>query len=201
MKFEEVIRFTSFLHKLSGIMRTVKIANRQGYENDAEHSYQVAMVSWFVAERLGMQINRQLLLEYSLVHDLVEVYAGDTDMFISSEEHRASKLQREAAALERIKKEFPEFPSLAERLEAYEHLVDLESKIVCLVDKLLPDLSVYLSDDDYYIRNKVTFEDWEKWFDYKLKKLGITENKILDVANAFKQFVITRKPFYPPSEQ
>lgn len=200
MNFEEVISFTSFLHKLSGIMRTVKIANREGYENDAEHSYQVAMVSWFVAERLEVQINQQLLLEYALVHDLVEVYAGDTDMFISSEEHRASKPQKEAAALEKIKKEFLEFPSLTERLEGYEHLIDLESKIVCLVDKLLPDLAIYLSDDDYYIRNKVMFENWQKWFDYKLKKIDINDSKIMDVVNAFKQFVIARKPFYDPTK-
>jgi len=196
MKYEELVNFVGFLHKFSNVMRTVKVSGREGFENDAEHSYQVAMASWFIAERMGLKVNQQRLLEYALVHDLVEVYAGDTDMFISSKEHIASKAEREAAALDRIKREFSDFPSLAERLHDYESLLDLESKIVCMVDKFLPDLSLYIGNDDYYKRNKVTLQEWEKWFNSKLKKIGFEDSKMLELANSFKQFVVSRNPFY-----
>ena len=46
-------------------------------ENDTEHSYNLAMTAWYLAKWFP-ELNRDLLIRYALVHDLVEVHAGDT---------------------------------------------------------------------------------------------------------------------------
>lgn len=113
-------------------------------ENDAEHSYQLTMLSWYIVDVFGLDLNKDLVLKYSLVHDLVETYAGDTYIFDKNENLHTSKEEREHQALERIKSEFPEFSELWRYIVGYEKKLDNESKFVYALDKIIPVINIYL---------------------------------------------------------
>jgi putative hydrolase of HD superfamily len=197
MEINEIVRFADFLSAFPNIKRANRIKGKNDFENDSEHSYQLALITWYVTDLLKLNLNRQLILEYALAHDLVEIYAGDTYTFLNnSENHKSTKQQRESDAFERIKKEFPNFLSLHSSIERYENLVDPESKFVYILDKILPDINIYLSNDTYYKEAKVTLESWKEWFRLKIEKLEIKDEKILNLIDQLIEFQKTQEVFY-----
>lgn len=114
------------------------------YENDTEHSYNLAMTAWFLAEHFP-HLDRDKLIRYALVHDLVEIHAGDTYVFDSSEKLE-SKQEREDRALEKLRKDWADFASLTEEISAYENRDTEEAKFVYALDKIMPMLQIYIHD-------------------------------------------------------
>ncbi len=143
--FDESLEFLRLLRDFENIERTIYRPDDRK-ENDIEHSYQVAMFAWFLSSRFGLSLSLEKLLAYGLVHDLVEVYAGDTPVY--NREHSpntvATKKEREEKALLRIKKEFHHFNGLTDAIHAYETKSDDESIFIYEIDKLLPALNIYL---------------------------------------------------------
>ena len=114
---EKLFAFTRMLSEFREVKRMMKYTTSDVYENDTEHSYQLAMVCRYILEQhpeYDYDLNK--VLKYALVHDLIEVYAGDTIPFVSvAIEHNknpnislANKHQRESEALQRLQSEFPE---------------------------------------------------------------------------------------------
>jgi len=167
----DLFKLISFSQKFAGITRTVKIGSREAYESDAEHSHQVGLIAWYVAEKLSLKADKAKILEYATVHDLVEVYAGDTDPHLHSMEFKNSKAEREKAALEQIKTNFSDFPSLYKSIQDYEGHADVESRLVYIVDKILPIINTYLSHHSYYIDSGVSFGKWQSWIEEKMRKV------------------------------
>lgn len=167
----DLFRLITFSQKFAAVTRTVKIGLRESYESDAEHSHQVGFIAWYIAERLNLKTDKGKILEYSTVHDLVEVYARDTDPHLHSVEFKNSKTERERVSLERIKTEFPDFPSLYKTIQAYEAHADAESRLVYIVDKILPVINTYIARHNYYIESEVSFEKWKGWLEEKMRKV------------------------------
>lgn len=172
---DDLFKVISFSQRFAGITRTVKICPRETYESDAEHSHQLGLIAWYIAEKLNLHTDRAKILEYATVHDLVEVYAGDTDPHLHSEEFKKSKPEREKAALELIKTNFPDFPSLYKSIQDYEAHLDTESRLVYIIDKILPVINTYLSHHSYYIDSTVSFEKWKNWLEEKMSKVDAKE--------------------------
>jgi putative hydrolase of HD superfamily len=132
----------------------VKGEDRQ--ENDAEHSYQVAMLAWYLVESKKLPLDSSLVVKYALVHDLVEAYAGDT--YIFDEESAKTKHVREAEAQKKLGTVFVEFPEMNSLIQKYEDRQDEESKFVYALDKLIPMFNNYLDDGRTWKRNNITLE-------------------------------------------
>lgn len=158
MELEGILKFVELIHEFQNIERVMWLKGREHQENDVEHSYQLAMVSWYIvsAYKLPLDINR--LIKYALLHDLVEVYAGDTYAFDADPEQHAGKAQREEQALQRLKLEFTEFPEMTEIIEKYETKSDDEAKFVYALDKFLPPLNAYRDNGRTFHKKGVTFE-------------------------------------------
>ncbi|MES2623581.1 MAG: HD domain-containing protein [Patescibacteria group bacterium] len=156
---EKTLNFLTLLRNLEKVERTVY---RPGdtFENDTEHSYQVAMLAWFLADQFKLSLSKEKLFKYALAHDVVEVYAGDTPVY-GSEEVKASKQEREEKSLERIKGEFGYFPDLIESIESYEQRNDEESIFIYELDKLLPPLNMYLDGGYGWNKFSITLEQIE----------------------------------------
>lgn len=188
MKFQELLDYIRFLNRFTAIKRTVKVTEEERLESNSEHSYQLALVGWYVSEKLGLGLEKGLILEYALVHDLVEVYAGDTDPYNHSQNFIASKEDREKQAFEKIRKEFPDFQSLHISIEKYESLLDKEAKFVYLLDKILPAINTYLSKDSYYFKSGVSYEHWKKHLDTKRLKAQFEEKSFQDLLDQTTSF-------------
>ncbi len=157
-KFQHILDFASFLNNFRAVERVILVHGQERYENDAEHSFMLAMLAWRIVEMENLPLNIDKVMRCALVHDLVETYAGDTFVFTKDTEYAQSKKQREADALQRIMDEFKNFPGLAEAIQAYEDKNDAESRFVYALDKVQPVIQIYLDGGRIWKRKKVTLD-------------------------------------------
>lgn len=120
-----------------------KVKNRK--ETNVEHSYSLAMAAWFLSSSYP-HLNRDLLIRYALIHDLVEIYAGDEMAVGRTKKAEKQKAEREAAALQILVKEWPDFTEMTTLIHEYETKADAESKFVYALDKIMPVLLNLLSE-------------------------------------------------------
>lgn len=146
-----------FLHRFHFIERVVSIpGEKQRSETDTEHSFSLAMTAWFLSQYYE-KLNTDKVIRYALVHDLVEIYAGDTFAF-AKEDDLKSKHHREAASLIRIKNEWKDFSEMIEAIEAYENKSDSESRFVYALDKIMPPLIIFMGKGGTWRAQKITFD-------------------------------------------
>lgn len=158
MDIHQFLKFTEILNVFKRTHRVVKAHDGDRFENDAEHSHQLAMLAMYIISVKKLPLDITKIISYALVHDLVEVYAGDTDAF-GQEADKASKHERERKAQERLKSEFPEFEDLHTLIDSYEKKNDPESRFLSALDKVLPVATIYLGERDWYIKRDVSFEE------------------------------------------
>ncbi len=152
----ELMRMT---HEFREIERVTHMGTRDiRQENDVEHSFQLALCGWYVVvtENLPLDVNK--VIKYGLLHDLVEVYAGDTYTFDQDPGVHASKKDREHQALLQLREKFPEFKDMTDMIEEYEKRDDQESTFIYALDKIIAPLNIYLSDGRTWKERNVTFE-------------------------------------------
>jgi putative hydrolases of HD superfamily len=155
---QDILNFVELTEKFRKIERDIKFSKEQRFENDVEHSFQLAMVAWYIISSNKLKYDIDKIIKYALVHDLVEVYAGDTSIFLSSKDHFDSKGKREEEAAQQLRKEFSDFPELHELIHAYEEKKDNESKFIYALDKLLPVFVIYFDNGYYWKEGGITIE-------------------------------------------
>lgn len=120
--------------------------DKKRYENDAEHSFSLGVAALCVAPLVDSKLDLSRVGTYALVHDLAEIYAGDTPVY-SDPATRAAKPKRERAARAELHQKFGnDFPWLLKYLDDYVAMKDEESKFVYALDKILPHVSVIIAD-------------------------------------------------------
>ncbi len=112
-------------------------------ESDTDHTVMLGIIACSYAERFAPELNRGRIAEFALIHDLVEVYAGDTaTLKHMSPGDQRDKAEREHAAYERIQREFGEIlPWVHEIIAAYERLDTREARFVKTLDKSMPGIT------------------------------------------------------------
>ncbi|NCU31325.1 HD domain-containing protein [Candidatus Saccharibacteria bacterium] len=111
-------------------------------ENDSEHSHMLSLVASLLAEEYFPELNSGLVAKYANVHDLVEIYVGDTPTYDISTAGLKSKYEREADGVRQLALEYSGIaPSLVKLIEQFEEQEDPESRFVAIVDKLIPVLT------------------------------------------------------------
>lgn len=158
MEIDGILKFVKLTEDFRAVERTILVNSRESRENDVEHSYQLAMVSWYIISAYKLDLNIDKVIKYALLHDLVEVYAGDTYIFDPNPEVHASKHQREKDALDRLRLEFSDFAEMSDLIENYENRDDEESKFVYALDKIIAPISIYLDKGRTWQYYKVTFD-------------------------------------------
>ena len=157
MSLANLIKFTEFTHQFQQIRRKVLVNHEDRWENDSEHSFQTAMVAWYIIDYYKLSLDLNKVIQYALVHDLVETYAGDSPLF-NAPELRANKADREQKALTRIGAEFGTIaPSIVKSIQDYESKIDPESVFVYKVDKLVAPLNIYLDSGRSWKEQGVDF--------------------------------------------
>ncbi len=162
---EKIFSYLRFLDEFRKIKRVIHLTGEDRLENDVEHSYQLAMLAWYIIDAYKINLDTNRVVQYCLVHDLVEVYAGDTYVFSQDAEHLNSKIQREEEALLQIQQHFQEFPEMLVMMEKYEHKNDRESLFVYALDKILPVMNIYL-------------DNGRTWKDVDLTQIVVTLEKL-----------------------
>lgn len=120
---------------LSKVERNHHILDSDRAENDIEHSFAVALLCWYINDKLRLNLDTGKILKYALLHDFAEVYAGDVNTF-ASQKDRDLKVQHEAVAVRRLGNELSYFSNFSQVLADYESRNDEESLFVWTVDKM-----------------------------------------------------------------
>lgn len=119
---------------------------RGGHETDTDHTVMLSLIAISLAE-YDPRLDTGKVSKYALVHDLVEVYAGDTPTLHQDKVDFGAKAKAEAEALERLETQFAQtFPGLIQILKDYEALTDLESQFVKTLDKSMPAITHLFND-------------------------------------------------------
>lgn len=100
VRLEQQLTFIKEIDKLKRIYRQTYLMNGQDKENDAEHSWHLAVMALLLHEYAAEEIDLSKVVKMVLIHDLVEIDAGDS--FCYDEVANADKGQREEAAAARL---------------------------------------------------------------------------------------------------
>ena len=141
MKAENLLQQISFIKeidKIKYIQRKTKLFNSDRNENDAEHSWHLAMMTLVLAEHSDAPIDILKVLKMVLIHDIVEIDAGDIFIYDTTKNH--SNTAEERMAANRIfgmlpKEQAEEFISIWEEFENGE---TNEAKFAKSMDRLEP---------------------------------------------------------------
>lgn len=128
-------------------------------ESDTDHTVMLSIAACALAEQMYPDLDRGMIAQYAIVHDLVEAYAGDTDTFGITDEGRKAKEEREHQAYLRIKREFEHvFPWIPETISAYESLDTKEARFVKTVDKCMSKITHILNAGVYFKERDMSAE-------------------------------------------
>lgn len=134
------IEFLLELDKAKSIVRRSYVTDGSRRENDAEHMWHLALFVLVLAEHADEPLDVVRVLKMVLVHDIVEIDAGDT--FLYDDDLRASKVERELAAAERLYGLLPDDQAAELRAiwDEFEARVTPEARFAASIDRLQPVL-------------------------------------------------------------
>ncbi|MCR5718027.1 MAG: HD domain-containing protein [Oscillospiraceae bacterium] len=157
-RLEQQLAFLLELDKLKNVYRQTMVLHEDRQENDAEHSFHLALMAAVLAEHAKEPVNVQHVMQMVLIHDAVEVDAGDTYAYDAA--GNADKRERELKAADRIFALLPEdqaaeYRSLWDEFEARE---TAEAKFANALDRIQPMLLNYKKGGISWIRHGITEE-------------------------------------------
>lgn len=137
-RLEQQLSFILELDKLKHIGRQTYLADGSRKENDAEHSWHLALMAFVLAEYANEPVDVCKTMKMVMLHDVIEIDAGDTYAYDSA--GNATKRERELQAAERLYRLLPEdqaqeYRSLWDEFEAQE---TPEAKFANTLDKVQP---------------------------------------------------------------
>lgn len=154
-RLEQQIRFIVEIDKVKNIFRQTYLADGERKENDAEHSWHLAVMAVLLREHMKEEVDVAKVMTMVLIHDLVEIDAGDT--YAYDEAGAGTKREREVKAADRIFGLLPQdqgsyFRSLWDEFEEYQ---SADAKFAHLLDNFQPFLLNDASEGRSWAEHKV----------------------------------------------
>jgi putative hydrolase of HD superfamily len=137
-RLERQLAFLIEADRLKGILRQTTLCDGSRAENSAEHSWHLALAATVLVEHAGPDVDGGRVLRMLLVHDLVEIDAGDAFAYDATANVGKEEREREAAA--RIFGLLP--PDQRDELRAlweeFEEGTTAEARVAVAIDRLQP---------------------------------------------------------------
>ncbi len=141
MQIDNLLQQVSFIKeidKLKYIQRKTRLFNSNRHENDAEHSWHLAMMTIVLAEHSNQPIDVLKVVKMVLIHDIVEIDAGDTFIYDTTKSH--TNTHEELLAAKRIFGMLP--PEQAQTFidiwQEFEEGITNEAKFARAMDRFEP---------------------------------------------------------------
>ena len=96
-RFDQQISFLEYIDKLKYIVRKTRLFKSDRHENDAEHSWHLAMMALVLSEHANQQVDLLKVIKMLLIHDIVEIHAGDTFLYDNNKSHDNTEDELKAA--------------------------------------------------------------------------------------------------------
>lgn len=139
-RLDQQLAFILEIDKLKEVLRQTRLITGERRENSAEHSWHIALLAILLAEYANTPVDVLRVVKMLLIHDIVEIDAGDT--FAYSAVPKAEQALREQLAAQRIFGLLPpdqeeEFVALWEEFEAG---ATPEAQFAHALDRFMPFL-------------------------------------------------------------
>ncbi|MBQ6936899.1 MAG: HD domain-containing protein [Clostridia bacterium] len=185
VRFNKKLQFLILIDKMKSVYRQTLLADKSRRETDAEHSWHIAMMAMLFAEFAPEGVDKERVIKMCLVHDLVEIYAGDT--FCYDEKAGEDKAEREMRAAQKLFSVLPaedgdEIKGLWLEFEKQE---TPDAVFAASLDRFQPLINNFLTDGHTWKKGKVVRPQVEERAALIKKGLPIaweTVQKILDDA-------------------
>ena len=157
-RLHQQLRFIVEIDKLKTVLRRSYLIGEERRENSAEHSWHVAMMTMLLSEYAEERVDVCHVLKMLLIHDLVEIDAGDT--FCYDEERVADQAERELQAARRIFGLLPadQADELHELWREFETRDTPEARFAAALDRLMPLLHNYHTGGKSWKEHGITQE-------------------------------------------
>ena len=164
-KIQNQIKFAITIDEMKNIFRRNLLADGSRRENDAEHSWHLAMLAMILEEYSAEKIDIERVLKIALIHDLIEVYAGDT--FAYDAKGNEDKHEREVQAAEKLfgMLDPVQGAEIRELWDEFEAMETAESRYANAIDRIQPLILNYLTDGHTWKMGDVTSDKIYKRMD------------------------------------
>lgn len=149
------IAFIVEIDRLKLVLRRTLIGDGSRHENSAEHSWTLAMLALLLSEYAAEPVDSAHVMKMVLVHDIVEIDAGDT--FFYDDVGTQDKAEREQLAAARLFGLLPDDQAAELRglWEEFEARQTPEARFAAAIDRLMPLIHNYLNDGYSWRRNHI----------------------------------------------
>lgn len=160
--FKKKLDFLVLADKMKSIYRQTLLADKSRRETDAEHSWHIALMAMLFSDLAPEGVDGDRAIKMCLVHDLVEIFAGDT--FCYDEKAGEDKETREKMAAEKLfsilpEKDGKELKTLWTEFEAQE---TPDAKFCASLDRIQPLINNILTDGHTWRKGNVGRSQVEK---------------------------------------
>ncbi len=155
-RLKNQIKFVLVIDEMKNIFRRNITINSKRSENDAEHSWHLAMLALIFEEYSEKKVDIERVLKIALCHDLIEVYAGDTFAYdVAANEGKYEREVKEAEELFGILDE-EQGKELRALWDEFEEMETPESRYANAMDRLQPLFLNYMTDGHTWKMGDVT---------------------------------------------
>ena len=185
-RLKKQLDFMLELDKMKNIYRQTYVLHEDRKENDAEHSWHLAILAFMLEEYAAEPIETLKVIKMVLLHDVVEIDAGDT--YLYDEEGYKSKAEREEKAAQRIFGLLPD----DQRDEYYalwrefEDDITYESRFASILDRMQPLLLNYtkggIAWKEHGVHKEQVLSRNRPYFDTSHELAEVIESVIEDAA-------------------
>ena len=150
------LKFTAEIDKMTSVLRRTMLLDKSRRENDAEHSWHIAVMALLFEEYASEPVDIGHAIKMCVVHDLIEIYAGDT--FAYDVEGNKSKAEREEKAADRLFALLPEEQGAYIRAlwEEFDRMETADSKYAACLDRLQPFFHNTLTEGHTWVESGTT---------------------------------------------
>ncbi|MGI6095545.1 MAG: HD domain-containing protein [Lachnospiraceae bacterium] len=177
-RLEQQMKFILEVDKLKCIGRQTYLSHGKRKENDAEHSWHLALMAALLSEHANEEVDVLRVMIMVLIHDVVEIDAGDT--YAYDEVGKSTQRERELRAAERIFGLLPEDQAkkMMDLWEEFEARKTIESRFAHALDNMQP---VTLNDAS----------GGKSWMEHEVKKSQVMErqSRNAEASLAISEFV------------
>lgn len=162
IRLDQQLKFTAEIDKMTGILRRTLLVDKSRRENDAEHSWHIAVMAMLFEEYAVEKVDTARAVKMCVVHDLVEIYAGDT--FAYDVKGNEDKAERESLAADKLFGQLPEEQGLMIRdlWEEFDAMETPDAKYAACLDRIQPFLHNTLTDGHTWADGKTNRAAVEK---------------------------------------
>jgi len=153
------IKFIVELDKMKSILRQTSLIGKDQREDDAQHSWHIAVMAMVLGEYSNVKLDICKVIKMLLVHDLVEIYAGDT--FCYDKKGNENKKEREIMAADKLYSILDEDKGKELRAlwEEFEEQRTPEALFAASMDRLQPILNNYYNNGGTWQKYNIAKEE------------------------------------------